>query len=83
MQGFAPARRGPFLSRKGPKTISARARWDSFAPRPNHGGEQLATLKQVRQRALFGQGLSRAQGRDSLQRRHSRESIFPLTYFSH
>jgi hypothetical protein len=40
----------------------------------------LEGLKQVRQRVGFGQGHSRAQGRDSLQRRHSRESIFPLTY---
>ena len=62
---------------KGPKTTSARERprWGYLRPMPNHDGEQLAPLKQVRQRAVFGQGLSRAQGRDSLQRRHSRQLL--------
>ncbi len=48
MRGFAPARRGPFVSAKGPKTISARARplWGNFAARPNQMARKLAPLKQ-------------------------------------
>ncbi len=43
MRGVVPARRGPFVSAKGPKTISARARplWGNFAARPNQMARKL------------------------------------------
>ena len=46
--GFAPTRRGPFVSAKGPKTIGARA-WPSsgaFAPVPFAWAPELASLRQ-------------------------------------
>ena len=48
MRAFAPARRGPFLLGKGPKTIFARARplRGAFAAAPNELAAQLAVLKQ-------------------------------------
>ena len=48
MRGFAPARRGPFVSAKGPKTIGARA-WPqggTFAPVPIAWAAELASLRQ-------------------------------------
>ena len=48
MRGFAPARRGPFVSAKGPKTIGARA-WPqggAFAPVPVVWAAELASLRQ-------------------------------------
>ncbi len=40
LRGFGPARRGPFVSAKGPKTILARARplRGAWATVPNHNG---------------------------------------------
>ncbi len=48
MRSFAPARRGPFVSAKGPKTIGARA-WPqggTFAPVPISRAAELASLRQ-------------------------------------
>ena len=46
MRGFAPARQGPFVSAKVPKTISACARplWGSSASVPNKMAQELAPL---------------------------------------
>ena len=41
----------------------------------------IEELKQVRQGARFGQGLSRTQGRESLQRRHSRRLLAGIHLF--
>ena len=48
LRGFAPARRGPFVSAKGPKTIGARAwpHWGAFAPVPIIWAAELASLRQ-------------------------------------
>ncbi|MDA0738265.1 MAG: hypothetical protein O3A59_04845 [Nitrospirae bacterium] len=64
MQGFAPARRGPFVSAKGPKTIPARLRpfqacseqalQGPSAYTPNKMARELAALKQPRQKSRFG-----------------------------
>ena len=48
LRGFVPARRGPFVSAKGPKTIGART-WpqgDAFAPVPTVRAAELASLRQ-------------------------------------
>ena len=48
VRGFAPARRGPFVSAKGPKTIRTRA-WPqegAFAPAPIAWAAELASLRQ-------------------------------------
>gem|GEM_PF-3462642 len=48
MRGVAPARRGLFVSAKGPKTIDARA-WPqegAFAPVPVAWAAELASLRQ-------------------------------------
>ena len=56
MQGFAPARRGTFVSAKVPKTISARARplWGAWSTAPNKMAQELAALKQPSPRSRFG-----------------------------
>ncbi len=49
LRGFAPARRGPFVSAKGPKTIGARAgppRGGPCAPVPVVWAAELASLRQ-------------------------------------
>ncbi len=49
LRGFAPARRGPFVSAKGPKTIGARAwppRGGACAPVPVTWAAELAALRQ-------------------------------------
>ncbi len=47
MRGFVPARRGPFVSAKGPKTIFAlRGPSDSLRCSPSPAAAQLATLRQ-------------------------------------
>ncbi len=48
LRDFGPARRGPFVSAKGPKTIGART-WpqgDAFAPVPTVRAAELASLRQ-------------------------------------
>ena len=59
MRGFAPARRGPFVSAKGPKTIGARA-WPQegvFAPVPIAWAAELASLRQSSPlNRIFGTG---------------------------
>jgi len=56
MWGVAPTRRGPFVSAKGPKTISARARPQGgpSASAPNKMARKLAPLKQPSPRSRFG-----------------------------
>ncbi len=53
MWGFVPARRGTFVSAKGPKTISACAwlLWRNFAAMPNYMARKLALgiVEKVRQ----------------------------------
>ena len=54
--GCRPIRRGPFVSAKGPKTISARLRpqWGPSAKAPNKMARELALLKQLSPRSRFG-----------------------------
>ena len=48
LRAFGPARRGPFVSAKGPKTMGAHARLSSgaFAPVPKVWAAELASLRQ-------------------------------------
>ena len=56
MWGVAPTRRVPFVSAKGTKTISARARPQGgpSASAPNKMARELAPLKQPSPRSRFG-----------------------------
>jgi len=56
MWGVAPTRRVPFVSAKGTKTISARARPQGgpSASAPNKMAQELAPLKQPSPRSRFG-----------------------------
>ncbi len=66
MRGFGPARRVPFVSAKGTKTISPRARslWGSSASAPNHDGCATRFAQTVlAEKSIRGSGAAALEGR--------------------
>jgi len=86
--GFRPGSRGPFVSAKGPKTISARARprWGSFVPgQIKMANNSLRSNRFAREPYLARDSAAPKAGilySVVIPAIWQRESIFPLTYFN-